>query len=128
MPMRLYVNTVSCSQWEWANCSIKVELFCFLVLQEVFYHYATDEPTIYHTRGEHANHYATDEPTIYHTRGEHANHYATDEPTFYRTRGEHANYYGTDEPTIYHTRDEHANHYAIDAILSKIDFFRGYNN
>ena len=37
MPMRLYVNTVSCSQWEWANCSIKVELFCFPVLQEVFY-------------------------------------------------------------------------------------------
>jgi hypothetical protein len=36
------------------------------------------EPTIYHTRGEHANHYATNEPTIYHTRGEHANHYAND--------------------------------------------------
>jgi hypothetical protein len=41
--------------------------------------YITDEPTIYHTRGEHATHYTTDEPTIYHTRGEHATHYTTDE-------------------------------------------------
>jgi hypothetical protein len=41
------------------------------------------EPTIYRTRGEHANHYTTDEPTIYRTRGEHANHYTTDEPTIY---------------------------------------------
>jgi hypothetical protein len=54
------------------------------------------EPTIYHTRGEHANHYATNEPTIYHTRGEHANHYATNEPTIYHTRGEHANHYAND--------------------------------
>ena len=57
------------------------------------------EPTIYRTRGEHANHYTTDvvlslinveclakkqqmsilhEPTIYRTRGEHANHYTID--------------------------------------------------
>jgi hypothetical protein len=29
-------------------------------------HYITDEPTIYHTRGEHANHYITDAvPTSY---------------------------------------------------------------
>ena len=50
------------------------------------------------------------------------------ELTICHTRGEHANHYTTDEPTIYHTRGEHANHYAIDAILSEIDFFCGYNN
>ena len=79
------------------------------------------EPTIYLTRGEHANHYTTEaeglEPTIYLTRGEHANHYTTDEPTIYHTRGEHANHYTTEaeglEPTIYHTRGEHANHYTM---------------
>ena len=58
--------------------------------------YTTEEPTIYHTWGEHANYYTTDELTIYHTRGEHANHYTTDEPTIYHTWGEHANYYTTD--------------------------------
>jgi hypothetical protein len=36
------------------------------------------KPTIYQTRGEHANYYVTDEPTIYQARGEHANYYATD--------------------------------------------------
>jgi hypothetical protein len=56
------------------------------------------------------------EPTIYHTRGEHANHYTIDEPTIYHTRGEHANHYTIDEPTIYHTRGEHANHYTIDTV------------
>jgi hypothetical protein len=61
------------------------------------------------------------EPTIYHTRGEHANHYTTDEPTIYHTRGEHANHYTTDEPTIYHTRGEHANHYTTDAVQKKKD-------
>ena len=45
------------------------------------------EPTIYHTRGNHANHYTTwprVEPTIYHTRGNHTNHYKTDVVTLHR--------------------------------------------
>jgi hypothetical protein len=36
------------------------------------------KPTIYHTRGEHANHYTTDEHANHYTTDEHANHYTTD--------------------------------------------------
>jgi ubiquinone biosynthesis protein UbiJ len=41
------------------------------LLQQVEFDFEEElKPTIYHTRGEHANHYTTDE---------HANHYTTDE-------------------------------------------------
>jgi hypothetical protein len=69
------------------------------------------EPTIYHTRGEHANQYTTDEPTIYHTRGEHANQYTRGEHANQYTRGEHANQYTRSEHANQYTRGEHANQY-----------------
>jgi hypothetical protein len=43
------------------------------------------------------------EPTIYSSRGKHANYYINDEPTIYSTGCEQADYYINDEPTIYST-------------------------